>query len=599
VPSGSGCWREPLTRAAVTSWRHEPPWPLEGALDAGLSETARFLAQRPPFGALAADELAEVVAQAAIEFHLRGAVILSEDGGPVTFLRVVHSGAVDIAHEGRLLDLLGPGDTFGHAAMLSGLPPGFEARAAQDTLCYRIPVAVARPLLDRARRRELSVGGGAQVHQPVGNLIRRPTVTCQPSESIGIVAERMTAVGASCAIVKLDGGKIGIVTDQDLRTRVLAAGRLRGARIDSVMTVPVFSVTPDRLGGEVVYEMLERGIRHAPVVSDRGQLVGVLEDADLFAAQPRSWFWVRRTIARARSLDALAEVGERLPGLMLDLHRAEVPGLELTRVLAALIDAVTSRALELGLAGAGVPETGLVWVALGSQARRELTLASRRRGTLVLGREEALEPTDLAGLGSVMADFGLADPVVARTAAEWVDAAGAGDELALSVLADRRTIWGTPTEPLPVLDPGTRPDLIAALATRAFAHDPPTGFDADTVLRRDGSRRDRLDIRLAAVVPIASLGRWAAAAAGTGEGSTLERLLAAARAGVLSDGQAQTLSEAFELALELRIVHQLEQLASGQPPDDLLDPAVMSPLTRGHLRDVFRAVSAVTRELRP
>ena len=62
----------------------------EGELDAGLSEIARFLAQRPPFDALAPDELAEVAAQAAIEFHLRGAVILSEDGGPVTFLRVIH-----------------------------------------------------------------------------------------------------------------------------------------------------------------------------------------------------------------------------------------------------------------------------------------------------------------------------------------------------------------------------------------------------------------------------------------------------------------------------------------------------------------------------
>jgi CBS domain-containing protein len=68
---------------------------------------------------------------------------------------------------------------------------------------------------------------------------------------------------------------------------------------------------------------------------------------------------------------------------------------------------------------------------------------------------------------------------------------------------------------------------------------------------------------------------------------------------VLRETQAQTLAEAFELALELRIVHQLEQLAAGEVPDDLLDPARMSPLTRSHLRDVFRAVSAVTRELRP
>ena len=102
-----------------------------------------------------------------VEFHLAGAMILTEDGGPVTFLRVIHSGAVDLVHDGRLLDLLGPGDTFGHAAMLSGLPPGFEARAAEDTLCYRIPVAVARPLLERARSHELAVGTPRTGYQPV------------------------------------------------------------------------------------------------------------------------------------------------------------------------------------------------------------------------------------------------------------------------------------------------------------------------------------------------------------------------------------------------------------------------------------------------
>src|ERR1700754_1545594 len=130
-------------------------------MEAGLSEIARFLALRPPFDALAPEELGELVADTQLEFYTGGEVILSEDGGPVTFLRVIHGGAVDIVHDGRLLDLLGVGDTFGHAAMLSGLPPGFEARAAEDTLCYRILVSVARPLLDRVKQRELEVGAGA------------------------------------------------------------------------------------------------------------------------------------------------------------------------------------------------------------------------------------------------------------------------------------------------------------------------------------------------------------------------------------------------------------------------------------------------------
>ena len=61
------------------------------------------------------------------------------------------------------------------------------------------------------------------------------------------------------------------------------------------MTAPAYTVSPDRLAGEVLYEMLERGIRHAPVVSERGRLIGVLEDVDLFAAQPRSWVRARRS----------------------------------------------------------------------------------------------------------------------------------------------------------------------------------------------------------------------------------------------------------------------------------------------------------------
>jgi CBS domain-containing protein len=538
-----------------------------------------------------------VAAQATIEFHLAGAVILSEDGGPVTFLRVIHSGGVDISHDGHLLDLLGPGDTFGHSAMLSGLPPGFEARAAEDTLCYRIPVGVARPLLDSARRRELAVGTAAG-GEPVSKLIRSQTVTCKPSESIGIVAERMTAAGANSAIVELGDGKIGIVTDRDLRTRVLAAGRTRGARIDSAMTAPAYVVSPERLADEVLYELLERGIRHAPVVSERGRLIGVLEAADLFAVQPRSWFGARRAIARAKNLDQLGAVAERFPGLMLDLNRSNIAAIELARVLSALVDALTCRAIELTLPDDGLAERGIVWVAVGSQARRELTLASNRRGALVFPAAQPPPASWIESLGRALARFGVDEPVVGNDAGGWTRSASR-DELALSVLADRRALWGTPAEPLPIADGPERDRLLDALAGLAFTDSTPTGFDADTVLRLDGRRSDRLDIRLAAIIPIAAIARWAAVVAGSEEVSTPDRLRDAAADGVLGEAQASTLAEAFELALELRIVHQLEQLAADEQPDDLLDPAALSPLTRGYLRDVFRAVGAVTRELRP
>ena len=60
---------------------------------------------------------------------------------------MIREGAVEIVSDGRVLDLLGPGEPFGHASMLTGFPPGFEARAAEDTICYRIEAASAEEML--------------------------------------------------------------------------------------------------------------------------------------------------------------------------------------------------------------------------------------------------------------------------------------------------------------------------------------------------------------------------------------------------------------------------------------------------------------------
>ncbi|HEV3389831.1 MAG TPA: putative nucleotidyltransferase substrate binding domain-containing protein [Solirubrobacteraceae bacterium] len=563
-------------------------------MDAALSEIARFLAVRAPFDALAPEEVGELAAQTEIEFFLSGAAILTEAGGPVTFLRVIHSGAVDIIHDGRLLDLLGTGDTIGDAAMLSGLPPGFEARAAEDTLCYRIPVSVARPLLDRVKRRELELAAGPPNHRPVASLLRSPTLRCEPMESIREVARRMTEAGASSAIVDLRDGGFGIVTDRDIRTKIVAAGLPLSAPVATVMTTQLFTVTPDRLGGEVLFELLERGLRHAPVVTESGQLVGVIEDADLYAVQSRSWFGARRAISRASSAEDLAAVARGLPSVVADLHAARLRAPEVVRVLSALVDALTTRALELA-APAPASSEGVVWVALGSQARRELTPASIAWGAVVCHEPPPVEWT--RSVGDVLRACGFPGEVVARTTDDWTRRDGE-DELSLSVMIERRALWGTPIDPLPAPEGPARDAIVAALARRALAAVPPTGFDADSVLEASGGHSDRLDIRVAAVAPIVELARWGSAAAGVVEGSTPERLLAAAHAGVLSDADARTLADAFDLALELRIGHHMARIAAGRTPDDQIEPAEISPLMRDHLRDVFRAVTSVQRRLR-
>jgi CBS domain-containing protein len=131
-------------------------------------------------------------------------VVFAQGAGPVAHLWVVRRGSVEILHDGRVLDLLGPGELFGHASMLSGLPTGFMARVAEDALCYRIRAEVAAPLLARpagvryvARSLLQIIGRGAAdppadtAWRPVGELMRTPLVVCTPDTPIREAAQRM------------------------------------------------------------------------------------------------------------------------------------------------------------------------------------------------------------------------------------------------------------------------------------------------------------------------------------------------------------------------------------------------------------------------
>jgi len=105
---------------------------------AARPDLTRFLRAHPPFDALAPDVVERVAGSVDVEFFRAGTTIFSQGAEPVEHMRVVRSGAVEIVHDGHVLDLLGESELFGHASMLSGLPIGFEARAGEDTLCYRI-----------------------------------------------------------------------------------------------------------------------------------------------------------------------------------------------------------------------------------------------------------------------------------------------------------------------------------------------------------------------------------------------------------------------------------------------------------------------------
>jgi CBS domain-containing protein len=139
--------------------------------------------------------------------------------------------------------------------------------------------------------------------------------------------------------------------------------------------------------------------------------------------------------------------------------------------------------------------------------------------------------------------------------------------------------------------------LLRQLAHFSLSYRPPTGFLRGLVVEHSGEHSGQLDLKHGGVIPIVDLARWAAMAAGVSCTSTAERLRVAGKAGTLPESDARTLLEAHELIIELRVEHQVAQLSAGEPPDDYIDPALLTPLTRSYLREAFRAVAAVQKRV--
>ena len=608
-----------------------------------MGDIAGFLGSFPPFDAVGADDLARVAAVTETEVFPRGKTIFSQGAGPVEYLWVVRSGSVEVIHDGRVLDLLGPGELFGHASMISGLPTGFEARAAEDTVCYRIPADVMRPLLvrpDVLRFVAQSIVDGAVTAAPadprsdpvqsrVVTLIRTPPLVCLGSEPVREAARRMTDQGASAVLVP-HGDTFGIVTDRDLRSRVIAAGLSPDAPVSAIMTEPAYTVTADRLGGDVLLDMLERNVHHIPVLSAAGEVLGVVDDGDLVAAEGRKPLLLRRAIALAENPADLAAVAAGLSPTIIALHDARVAAEHVAAVRSVVLDALTRRLVELAVRDAGEPPVPFTWFALGSLARREAVPSSDVDSALSWEDESpeasGRDPGQVAGyLGRVaqMVDEGLracgmspdahgasaANPLFARSLASWHRAARSLSEdptqekalILVSVITDSRPVWSTRGsvagglwEARPYPD---HPYLLRLLARFALSFRPPTGFLRDFVVEHSGERRGQLDIKHGGMIPIVDLARWAGMAAGIASASTLERLRAAEAAGTMESAEARTLMEAFGFIFSLRLDHQVEQLRRGQPPDDFIDPKTLNPLARSYLREAFRAVASVQANL--
>lgn len=603
-----------------------------------LLEIRDFLAAHHPFDQLPDTSLSTLVGKIEVRYFRRASTVL-EPGQTIAHLHVVRSGAVEVTQaDGELLARLGEGDLFGYRALLRGGTVENRAVALEDTLVYLLPTAEIDTLceehpqiayffgvlgaksLGRGIEYQPETPGQAQtlnlMTTPVRQLLARGPISEPPTTSICDVAARMSEHRVSSMLITEGPRLVGIVTDRDLRNRVLARQLDCRRPVGEVMTADPLAVQVGDFAFEAMLLMARNNIHHLPVV-DGDQVAGMITATDLTQRQAASAVYLVGDIYKQNSVERMREATARIPQLLVNLAGAGASAHSIGHVITALGDAVTIRLLQLTEERLGPPPVPYAWVAAGSQARNEQTARSDQDNCLLLDdaydeqahgdyfralSKRVCDGLDACGYvycpGEMMAMTDQWRQPLAtwrKYFDKWVGQPEPKALMLTCVFFDLRCIHGEVTLFQQLRDhvmQVTRGQSIffAHMAANALTHQPPLGFFRNFVLIRGGEHDHTFDLKHNGIIPIVDLARVYALAAGAGAVNTQERLSAVLEGSGVSTQGAQDLRDALEFISQVRIQHQARQIRGGGQADNFMSPDALSPFERNHLKEAFAVV---------
>jgi CBS domain-containing protein len=116
---------------------------------------------------------------------------------------------------------------------------------------------------------------------PIHNLARDAVVSATTDTPVTELARQMRDENVGSVVVTDGGSPVGIVTDRDLATRILADGADPGRSAADVMSTDLCTVAPDAGFYQAAEAMRDNGVRRLPVCTDDGELTGIITADDL------------------------------------------------------------------------------------------------------------------------------------------------------------------------------------------------------------------------------------------------------------------------------------------------------------------------------
>ncbi|MEH8019331.1 DUF294 nucleotidyltransferase-like domain-containing protein [Rheinheimera muenzenbergensis] len=609
-------------------------------------EILQFLQRHSPFQELPPEQQLLLAQSINVGYFQAGSEILRYNE-PLQALHLIRSGAVEtFRRNGDLYNRLSEGGIFGEQGLLRGGKVRFPASALEDTLIYFIPEQVFQQLFDSneffadyvevgdtERRKSTKAAKQAEadlLSAKISTLLQRQPVCLPASASVWQAAQTMTEHGVSCLLILHDGSTeqgpekaakrgtlAGIITDRDIRSRLVAPGLKSEICVSDIMSTALITIEQQQYLFEAMMLMLRHNVHHLPVLQ-QAKPVGVLALSDIIRYESQNSLFVVSSIFRQQSVDELSALSKDVKACFVRMVNEDANSHMIGSAMAAIGRSFKQRLLELAEQQLGPPPLPYCFLALGSMARDEQLIVTDQDNALVL--DNRFEPAQHDAYFQQLAAFvcdGLAacgysycsGNIMATNAqwrqplrvwqqyfTDWIEQPSAERLLHANIFFDLdavwgKTQWGDELNQLIASTAKSRPQFLACMTRNALQRTPPLGFFKDFVMENDGRQNNSLNIKRRGTAPMADLIRVHALAIGSAASNSFERLRDIIAAKVLPNGRGEDLRDAYEVIAMTRIRQQALALQAGETPDNNVVPERLSEFERKHLKEAFSVLS--------
>ena len=571
-------------------------------------------------------------------------VILSPADGAPQYLYFIRQGRVsgrrDIPGIEETAFLLDAGSLFSIGSAFANRPVSTTYSAVDDCFCLLFPVDAMRQLalqsvpfseflnnrvwglLQESRialRNSFASQALAEqsLESRVGDLALKKPLTIGPNKSLREALTLIHEKKVGSILVVEDGQTIlGILTRYDVLSRVTLRNLDLSTPISAVMSTDVKTLTVDDTVEKAGLLMSRLHIRHLPVL-DRGDLVGIISERDLFSLQRLSLSNISSAIRGTDELAQLKKCADDIRQFARNLLGQGIQARQLTTLISHLNDVLTARLIEIYAAKHQLNMTQFAWIALGSEGRSEQTIATDQDNALVFSdtepesqraiylcfANEVNRALDECGYPLCKGNIMASNPKLCLSQQEWltrfsrwIEQGNPQDLLNASIFFDFRALAGNADLLIPLKDyvqtkAAAIPRFIKLLAENSLNIRVPLNWlGAIEFTEIDGKKT--IDLKLQGTAIIVDVARIYSLAHGIEVTNTRERLAAVGRALNIPESESAAWITAFEFLQTQRLTVQIgEARITGNP--NVVDIDQLNSVDRSILKEALLKVRSL------